>query len=125
MTDRTNTHRGEASKKNQKKGGKRQNLQQYYADDMIEEDKKVPLNTQQRHLMMDEEEEEVEVINLEDNQSKERLNKENMDKISDILVSMIYKNVILIATHPLKGCSNLRKSTLKTLLMFLFLMSSI
>lgn len=98
MSQRTRVNHGAGSKKDQKKVQKKENLQQYYADDMVDEaDKKATTNHQPRsNAIMEEEEEEVEIINLDDKQAKEKLNKENMDKISEILVTMIFKNVLLL-----------------------------
>ena len=90
--------RKEITKKINKQQAKSVKLKQYYADnDLMDEEK--PYNSNSNNIKLeatdDEEEQNAdEEINLEDDKSKEKLNKENMDKISDILVSMIFKNVI-------------------------------
>jgi len=73
-------------------------LQQYYADDMIEEESsgtEVRQRPARNVAVIEEEDNEEEVqYNIEGDQNKEKLKKENMDKISDILVSMIFKNKV-------------------------------
>jgi len=84
-----------------KKGarGRQQNdLEQYYRDDMIEEEGNVEVEARQRQRganIIEEEEvdENADYYNMENDQGKDKLKKENMDKISDILVTMIFKNV--------------------------------
>ena len=75
-------------------------LQQYYADDMIEEESSGTevRRPQARNVAVIEEEDEGEEVQYEigGEQNKEKLKKENMDKISDILVSMMFKNVKIL-----------------------------
>ena len=86
-----------ATRTRQSKRAKQPNdLSQYYADDMIEDETDVPDPRQRsRGVAMDEEEngEEEQNYTIEGDQAKDKLKKENMDKISDILVSLIFKNV--------------------------------
>lgn len=88
-----------SSRARQNKKAKPQNdLQQYYADDMIEEEGE-KVETRQRRggaaLLEDEEDEdEAQQYTIENEQSRDKLKKENMDKLSDILVSMIFKNKV-------------------------------
>lgn len=81
--------------KGQKKGAKAQDLKQYMADDFMEEEKPVQpvLNMPKNPIIEEEDDENLELVNLPDQEVKERLNKENMDKISDVVVTMIFKNV--------------------------------
>jgi len=84
-------------KANKPKQKPQSDLEQYYADDMIEEESSgTEIRRQQpRNVGVIEEEDNEEEIqyNIEGEQNKEKLKKENMDKISDILVSMMFKNV--------------------------------
>lgn len=101
MAFRTRHYTADSLKKDQKKRGIRQNLEQYYADDMVEEvdNTAPPITSQQkRDIIPEEKEEEPEDnIDLDDAQAKEKLYKEHMDRISDILVNLIFKNVTLFS----------------------------
>ena len=101
MVDRSNFQHNIPVKRKLKKVAKNKDIQQYYADNMIEEIKASPtsniIEERSRNTLIEDNDEEdniEEIINLEDEGSRTRLNKENMDKISDILVNMIFKNVI-------------------------------
>ena len=101
MVDRSNFQHIIPIKRKLKKVAKNKNIQQYYADNMIEEIKASPtsniIEEISRNTLIednDEEENAEDIVNLEDEGSRAKLNIENMDKISDILVNMIFKNVI-------------------------------
>ena len=101
MVDRSNFQHNIPVKRKLKKVAKNKDIQQYYADNMIEEIKASLtsniIEERSRNTLIEDNDEEdniEEIINLEDEGSRTRLNKENMDKISDILVNMIFKNVI-------------------------------
>jgi len=93
-------------------------LKQYYADDMLDADEWEGATIIQRNAVLEEEhDEEDEQVNLDDEATKERLRKEHMDKISDIIVNMIFKNVRFYSRLIF-----FRKSILKTPLIFPFQM---
>ena len=107
MVDRSNMQNNASVKRKLKKGAKNKDIQQYYADNMIEEIKAESptmnmIEERSRNTLIDDSDEEEnieEIVNLEDEGSRTRLKKENMDKISDILVNMIFKNVINDSSH--------------------------
>jgi len=81
------------------KGRQQNDLEQYMRDDMIGEEGNAEVDTRQRQRatnIIEEEEvdENAEYYNVENDQGKDKLKKENMDKISDILVTMIGKNKV-------------------------------
>jgi len=82
--------------KDKKKGAKGRDLKQYMDEEEANlETQPAPVFQQPRNVLIEEEDEGENLeINLDDKQAKERLNHENMDKISDVVVTMIFKNKI-------------------------------
>jgi len=80
-----------------KKSGKSQKndkLKEFYADDMMDEEAVQDNRQRPRNALIEEDEDdELENVNLEAELSKQKDKKINMDRISDILVNMIFKNV--------------------------------
>ena len=84
-----------------KKGGRKGksgDVDQYLADDILEEKEQKGGRGRKRQQMVeeDDEEDEFDQINIDDARSKEDLKRQNMDKIADILVHMLLKNVSLL-----------------------------
>jgi len=81
-----------------KKSGKSQKndkLKEFYADDMMDEEAVQDNRQRPRNALIEEDEDdELENVNLEAELSKQKDKKINMDRISDILVNMIFKNKV-------------------------------
>jgi len=82
--------------KNLKKLGQSKNLKQYYADDMAEDVDNRKLNKTRNNVMKDHLDTDAEDDKQNAEVDPETLKKGNMDRISDFLVSMIFKNVLFM-----------------------------